>query len=240
MGCLLILVWLWLWLSSLEMARSLRWWQARQLVRQSDQAKEIRDGVLQESFALWRNLELVLTNSINDPGQIEGAWLNRIETMQHSLAALSNHLAPPYVDDHLPLAVRSRLEHWHQIHPTLTVETILPQGWCQESGDASQILLMALDELLQITLPKDSTPITLSASLCQHDQIQELLIRLSTPELSRVMARWDRKELNYLRHSFYGLTSGHFFRQSQSSLAVVWQFRWRSRPSRVGKPNPYH
>ncbi len=239
--CLLIV--LWLSVSCVRMQRSLRWWQGRQVARQRHQAEVIRDGVLQDSFALRRSLELALMNSSDRPPQVESKeltsdWLAKTETIQSSLETLTNHLAPPYLNDHLPLAVRFLLEQWQQHHPNGSIEMTLPDPWWQPSRENSQIVLATLEELLRITELPDTTPVILHASFQQQqqqqDQIQELIIHMSLsnpsmPDLSKVMSNWDRQELSYLKRAFHCLTSGRFYSR-RTGEDVIWYFRWRSHP----------
>ncbi len=245
--CLLIL--LWLSVSYVGMQRSLRWWQARQSDRQWHAAEGIRDGALQDSFAMRRSLELALTPRVHRPEpapEQTAHWLAQIETIQQDLEALSHHLSPPYWEDNFPLAVRSLLERWHRTHPGLTVATTLPHPWCQESGEAGRIVLMALDELLRLTLPADPTPIALQVSLQQQEQVQELIIHMSAPNLAQIFSQWNTTELNHLRQAFHCLTLGRCYRQSRvaqtpastgatagsgADATVSWHFRWRSHPS---------
>ncbi len=241
-----LLIMLWLAVSYVRMQRSLRWWQGQQVVRQRHQAEVIRDGVVQDSFALRRSLELALMNSSDRLPQVESEkltsdWLAKIEMIQSSLETLTNHLAPPYLNDHLPLSVRFLLKQWQQQHPNVSIKTTLPDHWCQPSRESSQIVLAALEELLRITELPDTTSVILHASLQQkqHDQIQELIIHmslsnplppdLSTPDLSKVMSNWDRQELSYLKRAFHCLTSGRFYSR-RNGEDMIWYFRWRSRP----------
>jgi hypothetical protein len=227
--------------SYLRMQRSLRWWQARQSEYQSAQADLIRDGVLQDSFALRRSLEFALTHPGDDlvPNPLTGLaqkWLGQVEAIQSTLETVSNHLAPPYCTDNLPLAVRFLLEQWQQQHPNVTVTVTSIGGWCQQPGDSNRIVLMALHELLQLTQPEGVDPVALQANLQQHNQVQELIIHLSTPDLSKVKTLWDQQALTSLQQSFGCLTSGRLIADHQpltdstAHPTASWRFRWHPAP----------
>lgn len=219
--CILILFWL---LASYKgVQRSLQWWCQRQASLLSSEAEEIRDGLLQDSFAIRRSLELAIAGEVDSTQKADQRWLEQIETIQQSLEELSDRLSPPYLEDSLPLAVRWLLEQWQKKYPNLTAEVELPVNWRNGRVDQSRIVLTTLDELLRLILSNQVMQLSLQASFRQRRQSHELILQLSR---SPLMA--SSTELESLKQTFRFLTSGSCYCQ-KSGLTVIWYFRWRSR-----------
>lgn len=220
---LYFLILVWLLASYIGVQRSLQWWCQRQAALLSEEAEDIRDGLLQDSFAMRRSLELAIAGEVDSSQKADQTWLKQIETIQQSLEELSNRLSPPYLEDSLPLAVRWLLEQWQTKYSNLTAKVTLPPHWQNGRIEQSRIVLTTLNELLRLTLSHQVLPLSVQASFRQQRQFQELMLQLSRPTTIALSV-----ELESLRQTFQVLTSGSCYCQKNGST-VTWYFRWRSR-----------
>jgi len=225
--CIIVLLWLVAFYKKVQ--RTLQWWNYRQSVQLYLEAEKIRNGLLQESFVIRRDLELALADDAGGSKQVLPDWLETIETMHHSLEELSDHLSSPYLDDNLPLAVRYLLDQWQTNHPNINAKIHLPINWCHESIEQNRIILTTIDELLRIVLLQSVMQVSLIVDFKQQGHIHELTILFSTPDASALAFQKHREELAYLRQSFKFFTSGTCYSQRKDST-LTWYFRWRVQP----------
>ena len=216
---------LWVGASYVKAKQALQWWQARQSMRLFTEAEKIRDGLLQESFAMHRSLERSLADHVSLSTNSSQDWLNNIQEFYHSLKQLSDYLSPAYIEDSLPLAIQSVVEAWQTDNSRIKIEIDLPANWKHEPPDRSLIILRILDELLQITLAELLTNRLIQISLKAQGDVGELIVHISYPDRHSLLSRNNLKELEYLRQTFRFLTSGQCCRRTQG-LTVVWCFRW--------------
>ncbi len=137
--------------------RALRWWERRRGFQLYCETERIRNGLLQESLAMRRSLELWLGDTHEISLEHVRGWLKGIEKFHHSLGQLSDRLSPPFVEESLPLAIQYLLELWQTYNPHLNIQMELPGDWQDESPECSRVILIALDELLRITLSQGGT-----------------------------------------------------------------------------------
>ena len=154
-ACIAIIIWLFV--SYSRARRALQWWERRRAFQLYCETERIRNGLLQESLAMRRSIELLLGDSCEISLQSVRDWLTGIEKFHHSLGQLSDRLSPPYVEESLPLAIQYLLELWQTYNPKLNIQMELPRDWPDESPECSRVILIALDELLRITLSEVAT-----------------------------------------------------------------------------------
>lgn len=221
----------WLLVSQFEAQRALQWWYGRQSSQLCHQAEGIRNGLLQESFTVRRNLELALLEDGERSEQPQQEWLVKIDRLHHALRKLSDQLSPPYLDDSLPLAIQSVLESWKSRSLRYRFGWELPAEWRPESHERSRVVLMALDELLRLTF-LDGSGGAVAVQLHQRGDLGELSVQFS--DLDRpTPPRSVAKELAYLKRAFRFLTFGECFCR-HIDQTVVWYFRWRPPSNRNG------
>lgn len=218
---------LWLLASYLRAQHALQWWHRRQSLQLCRQAESIRDGLLQDSFVMRRNLELSLVNQGERSEQSDKILLSMVEKFHASLKQLSDDLSPPYVEDSLPLAIQYGLDAWKFNHPDVKFELDLPIHWQQESQEHSRLLLRAIDELLQITVSGQRQAALIAVGLTQQGPLAELKVHTTYSQASAWVDHTPTVELNYLRQTFRFLTMGECF-YHRSDQSVTWYFRWRS------------
>jgi hypothetical protein len=191
------------------------------------EAEKIRESLLQESFTMRRSLELSLGNQVENIDQFGEDWLEKIESFHQSLQELNDRLSPAYIEDSLPLAIQCIVEAWKRRHPQLKFEMKLPVDWRQETLDRSRVILMALDELLRITLSEHLKEASIFISLMPQGKLGELQVQIAYPDVGIQSNYLGLKDLDYLCQAFRFLTSGQCFCE-RNDLTVTWYFRWRS------------
>ncbi|HEY9734711.1 MAG TPA: hypothetical protein V6D06_00460, partial [Trichocoleus sp.] len=108
-----------------ESARPLlRWWYQQQTRLLIDEADTIRNGVLQDVFALRRHLELLCQDAL-EPNACEPC-LQDVERIYKALQSLSDRISSPYLEDSLPLAIQHFLQPWR---PRLPLQVELHDPW---------------------------------------------------------------------------------------------------------------
>jgi hypothetical protein len=96
--------------------RSLRWWHGQWSRHLHQEAEAIRNGLLQETFVLRRQIELYQAQATTAEQVLATA-----DQFHLALKALSDRLSPPYSDDSLPHALRHSVAAWQLRYPTLAV-----------------------------------------------------------------------------------------------------------------------
>ncbi len=205
--------------------QALQWWFFRQSLKLSMEAEKIRDGLLQESFTIRRNLELLPADNLELSVNKAQECLEKTDNFHQSLAQLSDRLFPSYLQDSLPLAIECLLEPWLTSHPDLYFHIDIPSNWRNEPADRSLIVLRSLEELLRITLPDILTQVSIYISLTKLRNMGQLKVKITYPDVTALNMYSNIPELGYLYESFRFLTSGKCFCRSQD-LSAAWYFLW--------------
>ena len=99
-------------------------WQQNQAEWLDQEAETIRNGLLQDLFAVRRKLELL-------DGQATDCLVD-FEHLYHSLKHLADRLSSPYIHDSFPLAIQHTVSIWGQ---NATVKALftspLARGTCR-------------------------------------------------------------------------------------------------------------
>ncbi|PSN13221.1 hypothetical protein C7293_16880 [filamentous cyanobacterium CCT1] len=74
------------------------WWHQRAMDKHNAYAELLREQVLQNLFAIRRNLELNADSSVDNWGD-KAQWLGAVEQVMASLDRLTQSLYPAYIDD---------------------------------------------------------------------------------------------------------------------------------------------
>lgn len=218
-----------LWVSRRETRRSLQWWQSRQNLALAQAAEAIRNGLLQESFVVRRNLELALIAADQAPDCGPEASLLALESFHTALKDLSDRLSPAYVEDHFPLAVQHWLTGWQAQCPTILMQGHWPEIWSNESDDQHRFLLMILEALFQLFC---SGTIAVSPS-----QVQLVLQQMQDQHQLQIQFHYEASPLPlpptvcqnvaHLRRIFRLMTAGHC-RYRRHEATLTWFLHWRS------------
>ncbi|MEO0408002.1 MAG: hypothetical protein AAF289_11685 [Cyanobacteria bacterium P01_A01_bin.135] len=209
--------------------RALQWWHQRQIGRLHDSAELIRDGILQDLFAIRRMLEL--THDTQAP--VSPVHLQQLEALHARLEQVSNELSPAFIQDSLPLAIQHRLTVWQQQQPNVTAKLSLQPF--SGSSLAHRLVLTALEELLTLVAEAleqetghetdQSAEITIDTTLQRQEQAASLSITLSglAPDQCHRVAQMP--SLSHLKTSFEYLTRGSFSQTNQATQ-IRWQLCW--------------
>jgi hypothetical protein len=225
-GITLISILLWLLASNYRTQRALRWWHSRQLARMRQEGEAIRNGILQNTFVMRRHLESPLPSSPEIQQKLDIHHLENIEQFHYSLRELSDYLYPAYIDESLPLAIRHVLNTWKNRFPSLNIEYELPTEWHDESGDRSQVILIALEELLTWSVSNTSNNFSLLVSLTLQGNLNELMIKFTGLDVSKfTLTTATTEDLLHLCRALKFWISGKCFHCRQNQ-AEIWYLRW--------------
>lgn len=211
--------------------QALRWWCQRQTLGDCCEAETIRDGLLQESFALWRQLETAIpsTNATANPSlqAFSQAQLATVERLHYALQAMGDRLSPPYADDCLILALQHLLERRQVEIPLLKLQTQFPSQWRSEPYQISRTVLSTVDELLHLVIGKTSSdlPPDIRVQLRSRCNRGELVVQFTYPAGNLPPHPGNTAEFAYLRRAFQILTKGRCFYQI-ASTSVTWHLLW--------------
>lgn len=222
----LVVVPFWTW-------QTMQWWNQRQTLRLSQTAEEIRDHLLQDTFALRRSLELAVLNGGMISEHQGHAWIASLEAFYQSLAQIGNQLSPSHCEENLALAIQHLLEEWQESHPQLIVTLDLPATWHQEPFTRSRTILNILRELLSLVLPQDAAVVVVHVQLVEIEQSQptgELTVQVSYGDAgiltTSIQLANQVDDLKQLYRTFRVLTGGRCTQQQQDQTAS-WYFRWQ-------------
>ena len=203
--------------------RALQWWHRRQIGRLHDGAELIRDGILQDLFAIRRMLELTCDRQ----APISPAHLQQLDDLHARLERVSNELSPAFIQDSLPLAIQHRLTGWQQRH-NVPVTAQLPSGPFQSAGLSHHLVLTALEELLTLIASElDPDPAEAAMAVSLSHQAETATLEVTLQQLSSTQ-RHHIAQIEALRHlqaSFKYLTKGSLCQTAEASQ-IHWRFRW--------------
>ena len=210
-------------ISSLRSQRATRqqqqawhWWHNQQQQQQHIQAEIVRDGLLQEAFALRRYLEK------SDHSTDETApYLEQFNQFYRSLENLSNELSPPFVDDSLPLALQFLLKHHGQSETSLDLEP--DTDWSSDSSDGNRTLISVVAELLPLLLQSTQAP--LKVHLRRTGDLNNLQLTRNILDQQATLSLSNAAEIQYLKEIFHSLMSGTLD-ISQDNVALICELSW--------------
>ncbi|OKH43537.1 hypothetical protein NIES30_24780 [Phormidium tenue NIES-30] len=192
----------------------MRWWHRHQAQWLNREADAIRNGLLQDLFAVRRQLELL-------PGS---GGLAAVEHLYQSLADLGNRLSSPYLHDSLPLAIQQALADWP---PQVPARAELPSQWPTEPIEHTLLLLAVLNHLGQALAAQPSLPQVCVVSLAAGPDRKRLTVAVDY-ESAVPAALLDLDQAETWRAY---LTTFDLFSQGQASAthggaALRWFFDW--------------
>ncbi|BAY32169.1 hypothetical protein NIES2107_40560 [Nostoc carneum NIES-2107] len=216
---------LWFISSELRIRQALKWWSYQESIKRFLEAEKIRDDLLQESFIIRRNLEMLTVDNLDLSVNKIQESVKKIDRFHQSLVELSDRLFPSQLQYSLPLAIDCLLQSRLTNNSQLSFHRDMPVIWQHQSTEQSLIILSLLEELLTIALPQVLTPISIYINLKQCQNLCHLMVQITYPDVSTRVSYANLRELQYLCDSFYLLTSGKCFYRS-TSLMLTWYFYW--------------
>ncbi|MEI6444105.1 MAG: hypothetical protein WCO29_13505 [Nostocales cyanobacterium ELA583] len=213
--------------SNQRIQQALQWWFYREFWKLFLESEKIRDDLLQESFTIRRNLDLLIIDNLSLSVTKIQAHIKTIDNFHHSLVQLSDRLCPISIQDSLPLSIECLLESWINSHFNLDFQINMPVYWRIEQPEHSWIVLRVLEELLRITLPESEIilPIDIHITLKQIGSIGLLAVKISYPDISTLIFYSHVPELEYLYDSFKFLIAGKCSYYNKN-LVSTWHFYW--------------
>lgn len=226
LGLCLALLLSWIVVSHWEMQQALRWWFRKEVIDRTVLSNQIQNELIQDLFAL----RLCLRSSLSEQSEVfcrPKDWLADVEKIQQGLYEMSASLSFPYLDESLPLAIRSLLKQWQITHPQHNVKFDLPQhNWQQDAIERNQMILTTLGTLLTIVIPSSLSSASLNVNLFERSNKAELIVKITYPDRLTFTSATHAKELRYLRYCFRCLTPGLCF-YHHHALEAIWRFQWK-------------
>ncbi|WP_297089246.1 hypothetical protein [Thermoleptolyngbya sp. C42_A2020_037] len=229
---LLIGVLVWLAVFHWQTQRALRWWFEQQHHWLCREAEQVRNGPLQSTFVMRRQLEMN-SDTLSKPLTEQPAWMAQVTLLNGQLVRLSDDLSPPYLETSLPLA----LQAWAQeaeLSGCPRLLLCLPPSWPVEPTLRVSLLLSMLTHLLRGTQSASDGPTAIALELAERSplgigHIGVLTIRLEYPTVAAAEAAGRSPQWDLLSRAFAVLAPGRCTRRRQAQR-IVWQFRWRLSP----------
>lgn len=192
------------------------WWNSQQQQQQHLQAEVVRDGLLQEAFALRRQLE---QSSHAKDGS--ATYIEQVNRFYQSLEKLSNQLSPPFVDDSLPLALQFLLKHYGQSNPSIELDPAT--DWSTDGADSNRTLLSVVAQILPLLVsdPQSELNVRLwrDGSMNNLQFVRKITNQQSQPALDSSV------EVQYLQEIFHSLMSGTLDIQ-RDDVELTCQLSW--------------
>lgn len=204
---------------------ALAWWHQRQVNRLHDSAELIRDGLLQELFAIRRGLELGSYRGGADAQASLQDGLQQLEALHLQLETVSNVLSPAFIQDSFPLAVQHSLKSWGQRYPAVTLTTHLSQGQTTAPDFSSRVTLTALEELLISISDHLDADTEIAVSSDDEEPSSSLTVHIKNLTCDRSEKIAQLEELHHLKKSFELLTGGLVLQQADDRQ-IRWRFVW--------------
>lgn len=195
------------------------WWYTQRQQQQHTQAEIVRDGLLQEAFALRRYLE-------KDNHSQDGAvsCLEQFNQFYQSLENLSNELSPPFVEDSLPLALQFLLKKHSQVETSLDLDT----DWPCDDTENKRTILSIVAELLPLLMPETQTQdlkIPLNVRLQHTETMNSLQLTRNMLNQQSKLLLLNSTEVQYLKEIFHSLMSGTLD-INQDGIELTCQLSW--------------
>ena len=195
-------------------AQLLRWWHWHQAQWLTCEADRIRNGLLQDLFAVRRQLEL----------QTGENGLGTVEHLYADLDALGNRLSSPYVQESLPLAIQHALGDWP---PALVLKLDLPTDWPDEPAEHISLLLLGLNHLRHALMAQASLPQSIHVCLVEQAEAKQLTLDLTYGDKvpPGLLTLWESEDWLYPVATFEVLSQGQVSYRCESNT-LEWIFDW--------------
>lgn len=225
---------MWLAVFHWQTQQALRWWFEQQHDWLCREAEQVRNGPLQETFVMRRQLEMnpaeMNPDSPSKAPAEQPAWIVQVTQLNGQLVRLSDELSPPYLETSLPLAIQA----WAQDECLPGLMLCLPPSWPTEPTVRVSLVLSMLTHLLRWSMQTSEPPTVAALELGQQMSwdvwpVGVLTVRLDYPTADAAAAVGRSPHSVFLSRTFAVLAPGRCT-QRQQQQRIVWQFRWRLSP----------
>lgn len=220
---------LWLWgrygLSRAQ--KAMRWWQVYQATHLHHCAEGIRNGDLQDLFALRRTIELLPKLAATESFRMQ-TLLGQVSTLHQDLEALSDELSPPFVTDSFPFALKNILEKSCKKYKQCPCRLSIPEEWPSETIARNHLLIKILQALIEelCTTYGNEGAISMALSLRQ-DRRHWAELRLTLTGIGLDSVKLEQKlALKQLLQVFEILMPGRYSRKDKKDERE-WKLRWK-------------
>ena len=211
----------------------LRWWHQYQAKKLNQTAEHIRNGLLQDLFAIRRQLEVACQTEENAAAFGCDRHLANLEDLYSQLENVSHDLNSPFLDS-LPLALQHAIMPWSG---QLSLAAELPSDWSPEPAENVELLIAFVNSFFQQLASTTSASQTCGLKLAQQATAKELTC-YATGELAWYAhhSSISAKTLLPFLETFRLLTQGEYH-QISSPQQIGWTLRWQSPcPSVINHP----
>ncbi len=220
----------WLAVFHWQTQRALQWWFDQQQQWLYREAEQLRNGPLQETFVMRRQLEL--HPEPDCPLTAHPNWMAQVDQLNGQLMRLSDDLSPPYLETSLPLAIQA----WVKDHGLPIAALNLPERWQPEQPTRVSLILAALDHLQRLSSQHAGILTELSMQQSPQHAWADLIVRIDYPTVAAARQVGRSPEMAALMRAFQVLAPGRCTRQQQQQQ-IRWRFRWRRSPHFLAQPN---
>lgn len=190
------------------------WWHQHQTQWLASEADAVRNGLLQELFAVRRQLELMAGG--------DSHALATVERLYSALENLGDRLSSPYLQESLPLAMQHALKGWPA---ELTLDVRLPNRWPMEPMEYVALVLSILEHLRQTLVALPDLPQACRVELAEGQGSKHLTVRLDLQALPAAVERCSSADWAYHLSTFEAITGGRAH-CIQKSRTILWQLTW--------------
>lgn len=200
----------------------LRWWHQYQAHKMNQTADRIRNGLMQEVFAIRRQLEVSCQTEKNAAQFGCDRHLAALETLYNQLEHISHDLNSPFLDS-LPLTLQHAVQPWNNRLP-LTAQ--LPSDWSFEPVENVHLLLTFTDSFLQQLAATTPAPQYCELKLTQQAKAKTLICYATSDQswCDRFSSTSTPALLPFL-DTFRLLMQGQYH-QIQNTQRVGWTLSW--------------
>ena len=194
----------------------LSWWHQHQTEWLVHEADAIRNGLLQDLFAMRRKLELL---DLDD-----NACLAHMERLYQTLEALGNRLSSPFIHDSLPLAIQHTLS---PLQATTPLRVTLPASWPAEPPELIRLLLSVLDYWLSHLGHMSPPPSLLEVNLAEAVAGKQLILRVEFTDTLplALLTHVEGNDWTYHLSTFEILSRGTV-QHRRTANTLEWQLCW--------------
>lgn len=215
-------------IESLDQSQLLRWWQLYMIQVFRQESDLIRNGALQDLFALRRRLELSGQARLNtEEDQVEH-HLAQLEKIYAQLEAFCDRIDPSHLEDSLPLAL------FHAVKPCqrrLCLSLDLPHTWEPEPIELTWLLTLWAKSLSQALSQEGVLPEECHLTLQYQEAVPSLTFCARYADLvPSSLAVETTSVLSPMLETFRILANGECQQHSQSH-SYTWVLLWNANPS---------
>ena len=210
-------------LYQIKRKRAIQWWFQKQKNEAFNLSEIIREDLLQETFSVRRQLELVLVKqSSYSQTRFIKKNLQKLEQIYKKLDLVADQLAPFYLDYQWPLAIEQAMKPLGREGKGLQIYLDLPENWDYKPPQQNYLFLKFLTELLTISVSKTSGKPLIMLKL-ENKQIIQVKIKYCNYFARKVVS--DSVEISYLRLAYQFLTNGKI-NQKVFNSQVIYSLSW--------------